>query len=140
MDDSATRRQEVLREIEDLWWAQWITQALPHLVPYRRWKSEHRSLRIGDIVLVLYAKKIGKGDYRLGRVISVRPDCHNVVRTVTIGFRKKDAREPLLPYVSKALEEVELGVQRVCVICPIEEQGVQTGTMEEVGHEVVADG
>ena len=140
VDDSATKRHEVIWEIEDLWWAQWITQALPHLVPYRKWKLEHRSLKVGDVVLVLYAKKIGKGDYRLGRIMSVRPDCHNVVRTVVIGLRKRDVREKPLPYVPKALEEVELGVQRVCVICPIEEQGVQTGSKEEVGHKVVADG
>ena len=33
--DSVTKRQEVLCEIEDLWWSQWVTQALPHLVLYR---------------------------------------------------------------------------------------------------------
>ena len=60
-NDSITRRQEVMREVEELWWNQWVCQALPHLVPYRRWKSEHRSLQLNDIVLVLYARKVGKG-------------------------------------------------------------------------------
>ena len=122
MNDSITRRQEVLHEIEELWWNQWVVQALPHLVPYRRWKNEHRSLRVNDIVLVLYAKKLGKGDYVLGRVTRIHPDCHGIVRTVTVVFRKTSAREKMLPYVSKALEEIKLGVQRVCVICPVEEQ------------------
>ena len=122
MNDSITRRQEVLHEIEELWWNQWVVQALPHLVPYRRWKNEHRSLRVNDIVLVLYAKKLGKGDYVLGRVTQIHPDCHGIVRTVTVGFRKTGARDKMLPYVSKALEEIKLGVQRVCVICPVEEQ------------------
>ena len=102
MNDSITRRQEVLHEIEELWWNQWVVQALPHLVPYRRWKNEHRSLRVNDIVLVLYAKKLGKGDYVLGRVTQIHPDCHGIVRTVTV-----DAREKMLPYVSKALKEIK---------------------------------
>ena len=121
-DDSITKRQEAMRELEDMWWNQWIVQALPHLVPYKRWKTEHRSLCVGDIVLVLYEKKVGKGTYRLGRVTSVHPDSHGVVRTVTVGMRKTDKREKLLPYVAKPLVEVKLGIQRVAVICPVEEQ------------------
>ena len=51
--DSLTRRQEAMRELEEMWWNMWIVQALPHLVPYKRWKTEHRSLCVGYIVLVL---------------------------------------------------------------------------------------
>ena len=120
-EDSITKRQEVLRELEETWWNQWVVQAFPHLVPYKRWKVEHRSLRIGDIVMVLYDKKIGKGDYRLGRVIQVHPDSHGVVRTVTVGMRGKESGLSL-PYVPRKLQEHKLGVQRIAVICPIEEQ------------------
>ena len=121
-DDSITKRQEAMRELEECWWNQWIVQALPHLVPYKKWKTEHRSLCVGDIVLVLYEKKVGKGTYKLGRVTSVHPDSHGVVRTITVGVRRSDKREKLLPYKSRALQEVKLGVQRVAVICPVEEQ------------------
>ena len=120
-EDSITKRQEVLRELEETWWNQWIVQALPHLVPFKRWKVEHRSLQVGDIVLVLYDKKIGKADYRLGRVIKTHPDSHGTVRTVTVGMRGKESG-PTLPYVPKPLQELKLGVQRIAVIYPIEEQ------------------
>ena len=139
-DDSITRRQETMRELEELWWSQWIVQALPHLVPFKKWKTEHRSLCVGDIVLVLYEKKVGKGTYRLGRVTDVHPDIHGIVRTVTVGLRKSDKREKLLPYVSKPLVEMKLGVQRVAVIGPVEEQtglSEQTdkaGLVEQDGH------
>ena len=62
-EGSITRRQEVLRELEQTWWDMWVRQVFPHLVPYRRWKHEFRSLRPQDIVLVLYDRKIGKGVY-----------------------------------------------------------------------------
>ena len=91
-------------------------------MPFKKWKHEHRSLRVGDVVLVLYEKKVGKGTYRLGRVLAVHPDVHGVVRTVTVCMRKVDKREKLLPYVSKPLAEIKLGVQRVAVIWPVEEQ------------------
>ena len=90
-------------------------------------------------MLVLYDRKLGKGEYRLGRVVGVHPDCHGVVRTVTVGMKKNDKKEPALPYISKALDEVTVGVQRVCVICPVEKQGLGGG--EESGAEVmVSDG
>ena len=121
-EESVTKRQQVMRELEKTWWDQWIVQALPSLIPYKKWRAEKRSLRVGDLVLVLYGKKIGKGDYRLARVTQVHPDEHNVVRTVTVGMRKRDSREAITPYVPKPLEELRLGVQRLVVISPIEEQ------------------
>ena len=54
--------------------------------------------------------------------MAVHPDAHNVVRTVTVGMRRVDRRELALPYVPKELEERRLGVQRICVICPVEDQ------------------
>ena len=54
------------------------------------------------------------------------------MRTVTVGYRRKDAREPSLPYVSKALEEITLGIQRVAVICPSEDQVMDTGADVEI--------
>ena len=133
-NESLTKRQQVLQELEQCWWNQWITQVLPHLVPFKRWRVENRSLRVGDVVLVLYEKKIGKGTYRLGRVRKVHPDAHGVVRTVTVGLRKRDSREPLLPYTAKPLEEIDLGVQRLAVICPVEDQEeeVVQGECEDV--------
>jgi hypothetical protein len=137
-DDSLTRRQEVIRELEQTWWDMWIVQALPHLVPFKKWKHEHRSMVVGDVVLVLYEKKVGKGTYRLGRVLAVHPDSHGVVRTVTVGMKKTDKREKALPYVPRALEEIKLGVQRIAVICPVEEQVISDSrTLEEERNEVI---
>ena len=52
----------------------------------------------------------------------MHPDVHGNVRTVTVGLRKRDSREAAMPYVPKPLEEIVLGVQRLAVICPLEEQ------------------
>ena len=78
----------------------------------------------GDIVLVLYERKVSKGEYKLARVLSVEKDVHGRVRTVVVGIRGKDRAEKLLPYIPKPLQEHRLGVQRLAVILPVEEQGV----------------
>ena len=143
--DNLTKRQDTMKEIEEAWWRQWFHQVLPHLVPYRRWKIEHRHLREGDIVLVNYDRKIKKGFYKLGRILKVHPDSHGIVRTVTVGIRRSDAREPSLPYKSRPLEEIVLGIQRLAVISPVEEQiSVDTdigssGNLEAGRREVIED-
>ena len=93
-----------------------------------------------DIVLVLYDKIEGKGEYRLGRIVEVYPDVNSNVRTVKVGMRKRDQCEKLMPYLPKLLQEIEVGVQRIAVICPVEEQmelgdGIRCGK-ENVENEV----
>ena len=117
-----TRRQQVMKEIEDIWWKQWIVQVLPSLVPYKKWRVEQRNVKKRDIVMVLYSKKIGKGEYRMGRVLEAYKDKHGVVRTVKVGLRRRNQNEDARSYVAKPLDEIEIGVQRLVVIYPAEEQ------------------
>ena len=137
-NDSLTRRQEVINEMEQTWWQMWIVQALPQLVPYRRWKTDHRSLQVGDIVLVLYDKNLRAGEYQLGQIIRTHPDAHGRVRTVVVGMRRK-VKESSAEFIPSKLEEHTLGIQRVAVICPVEEQGLVDGACtDEISDE--ADG
>ena len=67
-----------------------------------------------------------KGDYRLARVTNVHPDHNGMVRTATVSMRPRDSREKVLskpPYLNpKQAVELVVGVQRLVVILPIEEQ------------------
>ena len=58
--------------------------------------------------------------------------------TVTVGMPKFNAREPVLPYVARDLDRKILGVQRLCVIWPIEEQG-NTGSPTGDGNAMETD-
>ena len=106
------------------WWNLWLTSVWPSLVPFRRWKTTHRNVRVGDIVLVRHQGKVAKPSYRLARVLNAKPDDHGVVRTVTVGYRprhvadKKKGRR----YVAKPLEELAAPVQRLVVLLAVEEQ------------------
>ena len=49
------------------------------------------------------------------------PRCSWSCRTVTVGHKGKDRDKPLT-YVPRPLDELTIGIQRIAVICPVEEQ------------------
>ena len=51
-------------------------------------------------------------------IIITRPDDKGLVSSVTVAMRPRDSRDPILPYKSKKLMEVELPVQRLVLIHP----------------------
>ena len=107
-------------------------QVFPALIPYRKWKVEYRNPLVGDVVLVHYPSRISKGDYRLARIVAVHPDHHGVTRTVTVAMRPRDVREKVSsepPYLApKPPVELQLGIQRIAVVLPVEEQEDGLGT------------
>ena len=68
-----------------------------------------------------YERKNSKPDFRMGRVLEVKIDNSQLVRTVFIGMRPRDSREKSLPYKIKNLYRVNLPVQRLTVTTPAEE-------------------
>ena len=92
------------------------------LDPFQEWAVECRNLKPGDIVLVFSSKVLGKGDFKLGRILHVHKNLHDVVRTVTVGVRGKAGTDKTLPFVPRLLNELVIGVHSLAVICPVEEQ------------------
>ena len=106
------------------WWHLWLTQVWPSLVPFRRWKTEHRNVSVGDIVMVRYASKVAKPSFRLARILrTCTPDDRGDIRTVIVGFRPRHAADKKKrKYIPKPLEELTTPVQRLVVLLAIEEQ------------------
>ena len=69
-------------------------------------------------------------DYRIARVIEVYPDHKKLVRTVKVGFRKRDKREKPEVYWKKPLKEQVVAVQRLAVLQAAGEQ-LPTGGPED---------
>ena len=76
-----------------------------------------RGLTPSYIGLLLSAAKLGPGSYRLARIQEVHPDARGVVRTVTIAFPSRRKRGH-----QGRQEEMRMGVQRLAVLLPVEEQ------------------
>merc|ERR1711872_165184 len=95
----------------------------PTLVPCKRWKQIHRNVKVGDVVMMKYAGSIKDG-YRLARVLEVYPDDKGLVRTVKIGYRRRDKREGPDVYWKKPLVEEKVAVQRLAMLQAVNEPPV----------------
>ena len=94
----------------------------------------------GDIVLLKYDAKFSRDRYRLAKVMEVHPDSAGVVRTVTVGLRSRHMKEKLLPYRSKPLTTFQVGIQRLVIVLPKEEQ-VHRPSIKDLteDHEIVEE-
>ena len=120
-DSSTTARLAYVTELYNTWWDAWIQQVLPTLMPVRKWKKRSKNLSVGDVVMMYYEGNI-KDDYRLAMVLQVHPDSKGLVRTVTIGYRRRNKKEKAEVYQKKPLVQEQVAVQRLCLLVPKDEE------------------
>ena len=111
-DQKFCSRLSYIATVEDEWWKKWVKEVLPTMLPCRRWKRVEKNLAVGDIVLMWYPGNF-KDDYRIAVVKDVHPDQQGLVRTVTVGYRLKNKKEPRHVFRSKPLVEEKVAVQRL---------------------------
>lgn len=123
-NNNVSNRLEIMKELEDSLRSEWIKNVFPNLVPFKKWKKEFRDIQVGDIVF--YEKKFSKEDYRLGRVVEAIPSDDGRNRTVTVQMRPRNSQEKVLtrpPFLKPKIPvNLVVGVQRLCVVFPVEEQ------------------
>ena len=89
----------------------------------------------GDICLLHYQSRMSSGHYRLCKITDVFPDAQGVVRTVEVGYRPRDKREAVLPFVPKDLTRIRVPVQRLVVLLPHDEAVSQELTQDTMESE-----
>ena len=104
------------------WWRLWFEQVWESLVPYKKWRVEHRNVQVDDVVLLSYVSKVSAPTYRYGRVKEVHPDKHGVVRNVTVSTKSRRVREKPDKLVSTKQDLQMVPVQRLVMLLPVEEQ------------------
>ena len=145
LDEPEVDVKKILTDREQLvhrWWKEWERKVFPTLLPRKKWHHQSRNVKAGDIVLIQYQGKV-RTVWKLARVSGTFPDDRGVVRTCEVAFRGKDRGERLLPYKSKPQQKLRLAVQRLCVLLPMEEQGLEgksTTSLMPEGKEVVEEG
>ena len=120
-NDKFTARLAYVSSVYDAWWRSWYQQVLPSLVPCKKWRNEVRNIEVGDIVFMFYPSSI-KDEYRLAMVVETFPDQKGLVRSVRVGYRRRDKRDTSLTFKSKPLTEEIVAVQRLSVLLPQSEQ------------------
>ena len=74
-----------------------------------------KNLNVNDVVMLKYQGNM-KDDYRLAIVRKTFKDKKGLVRTVRVGFRKRDKREPSSTYWRRPLTEEIVPVQRLSIL------------------------
>ena len=126
--ETLTSRVKAVEELTARWWDLWYQQVFPSLVPFPKWATARRSVQVGDVVLVLYKHKYDKGVYKLGRVLETHPGQDSEVRRVTVGLSQPSRSSKQL----SGLVKLTLGVQRLVVIFPVEEQSGSSDAQEQL--------
>ena len=87
-------RLAFVAEVEKDWWRSWVKQVLLTLFSYKKWKKSQGNIQVCEIVMLHYPGQL-KNDYCIiARVDEVHPSSDNLVRQVSISYRKKNSREP----------------------------------------------
>ena len=111
------------KQVVDAWWKEWTVQCFPDLLVRNKWKKECRNTQVGDVCQLSYKAKYGPASFKLCRVVEVHPDEGGVVRTVEVALWRKDGREDgRSVYSPKPLQVMTVGVQRLAMMVPVEEQ------------------
>ena len=114
--DKFCQRLAYVAAVEKEWWSKWVKTVLPTMLPAKKWKNEQNNLSVGDVVMLTYPGNF-KDDYVLARVTKVHPDDKNLVRRVTVKYRRKNSKEASNVCKSKMIEEI-VAVQRLVLLLP----------------------
>lgn len=101
-DDKDLSRQQWRRvqSLSNTFWDRWRKQYLSTLQPRKKWTSEHRSLKPGDVVL-LRDNAVKHNVWPMGIVSEVYPSKDGLVRKVQVRVTKEDAVKLFLRPVSE---------------------------------------
>jgi hypothetical protein len=111
-----------MEKVARAWHTMFIKQAWPHLVSRCKWKVKRPNVAVGDLGHLLYTSKFGKPTWRPCRVLEVHPDRQGIVRTVTVGLRRRSTSDGMPSLQSTTLAELVVGVQRLAVVFTKKEQ------------------
>ena len=137
-EDRFCARLAYVAQVEKEWWDRWIKQVLPTLFSYKRWKSKQKNIEVGDLVMLRYPGQF-KDDYCIAKVTKAIPDDDNLVRKVTVSYKKKNSRESPAIYKSKPLISEEVAVHRLHRLHLVDEELAGQAVQAVAGHAGHAD-
>lgn len=130
------RLREIQTQVNDFWKA-WCQLAGPNLFIRTKWHTTERNITVGDVVWLCDQNAL-RGQFRLGRVVTVTPDSKGIVRDVEVlvtpgNCASVQHQEPAIQSSASSDRKEKLigvklrrDVRRLVVLLPVEEQVTQT--------------
>ena len=113
-------RFQMVQSVADGFWSRWISESMPAMLLRRKWHTEKRNLKRGDVVMVADNNAI-RGAYRLGQVEKAYPDGSGRVRTVDIRYKNLLPNESVLRYAGVKDTIMKRPVQQLVLLVPVDE-------------------
>lgn len=97
------RRWRQVQYLSDLFWKRWVREYLPLLQQRQKWNEKRRSLKAGDIVVIMDTSA-PRGSWPLARVLEVFYDKQGLVRFVRLQAKSTIIERP---------------VTKLCLVCGV---------------------
>ena len=114
------QRHRLVQNVADSFWRQWTRDFFPSLIIQQKWHTEHRNVKIGDVVIVQDPNQL-RGKWKLATVSQVFPSEDGKVRRVEIQYKNEKVGEASNQYSGTQYTRIERPVQRLVVIIPVDE-------------------
>lgn len=95
--DRLTSLRSRWRRVQDLiahFWTRWLREWLPSLQPRSKWRSGHKLIEEGDIVVIM-CTDTPRGKWPLGRIVKTYPGKDGIVRVVDVKIKDNVMRRPV---------------------------------------------
>ena len=112
-------RFNLVRQIEESWWKQWIKSTAPDLITDAKWHAPGRELQPGDVVLVADSDNF-KSQYKLAVVQETFRSSDGAVRKARVLYKSYKVGDREVKYRSSAGQSVTRAVQRLALVVPID--------------------
>ena len=87
-DETPRRRFEFIQKLTDTFWRKWTNNYFSALVVRKKWHTEKRNLRVGDVVMIKDANSV-RGGWKLGKVNKVFPSDDGHVRRCQVSYKQQ---------------------------------------------------
>ena len=115
---SVFKRFNLVKQIEESFWKQWVKSTAPNLITDAKWHSESQELKPGDVVLVQDSDNI-KAGYKLAVVQETFKSSDGIVRKARILYKTYRVGDKTVPYHSTDGQSVFRPVQKLALVVPV---------------------
>jgi hypothetical protein len=91
-------RVEFIQRIVDSFWKCWMRDVFPALVPRKKWNTDKRDVKVGDVVIVKDTNAV-RGNWTVGKVIKVYPGQDGKIRNTMVKTSTSTYERPITKLV-----------------------------------------
>ena len=93
-----------------------VRNYFPSLVVQNKWRTKHRNVKVGDIVLI-QDSEVFRGEWRMGKVIKAIEGTDGIVRNCEVQYKVKGEDDK----VNKRPRTILRPVQRLVIVVAVDE-------------------